>query len=125
MFGQTTIQGYFAGSTLFAPETKTLAISTLLDNPETPVFTVHPSGNIVTGAIKYGTGMNVQIESFYNGILSFSVRDDRAGDIARITYPAFSSDVSYNLCSYAETDARCDRDTLAFVPANTTVTYKE
>lgn len=69
--------------------------------------------------------MNAQIEGFYDGILSLLIRDDRAGDIARITYPALSSDVSYNLCAYAETDARCDRDTLAFVPANTTVTYKE
>jgi len=77
LFGQTPIQGYFAGATLFAPDTKTLAISTLVDQPQNSVFTLMPSGNISTGAIKYGTGMDARVESFNNKILSVVVQDNR------------------------------------------------
>jgi hypothetical protein len=55
MYGQTPIQGYFAGSALFAPDTQTLAISTLVDQPKNSVFTLNPTGSLSTGAIKYGT----------------------------------------------------------------------
>jgi hypothetical protein len=68
--------------------------------------------------------MSANIEGFQNGILSLLIHDDRAGDIARITYPTFTSNISYDLCNFPEADIRCDKDTLAFVPANKTITYK-
>ncbi len=78
-FGQSPIQGYFGGSTLFSSSTKTLALSTLVDTPQNPIFTVTPSGNVVTGNIQYGTGIEAQIESYLNGALTLIVYDTRLG----------------------------------------------
>lgn len=124
IFGQTPVQGYFAGSALFAPETKMLAVSTLIDNPKTPILTVIPSGNINLGSIKYGTGLDVRIENFRENVLSLIVQDNRLGDIARVTYPPMSTDASTALCSKDETDASCDKDTFAFLPVATNTTVK-
>lgn len=66
--------------------------------------------------------MGVRLEKFENKTLSVILEDDRLGHLARITYPAFADNTSYTICPYAETDNRCDVDTMAFVPANTTIT---
>jgi len=76
-FGQSPIQGYFAGATLFASPTKTLALTTLIDTPQNPIFTITPSGNIIPGTVKYGTGVEAQIESYTNNVLSLVVYDTR------------------------------------------------
>lgn len=38
---------------------------------------VTPSGNIVTGSLKYGTGIEAQIESYINNVLTLIVYDTR------------------------------------------------
>ena len=101
-----------------------LAVSTLIDNPKTPIFTVIPSGNINLGSIKYGTGLDVRIENFRENILSLIVQDNRLGDIARVTYPPMSTDASTVFCAKDETDVSCDKDTFAFLPVATNTTVK-
>ncbi len=54
-----------------------LAVSTLIDNPKTPVITITPSGNINLGSVKYGTGLDARIESYNDGILSLVIQDSR------------------------------------------------
>lgn len=68
--------------------------------------------------------MSARIENTQKNI-SVIIQDSRLGDLAKVTYPSFGSDVSYDLCPQAENDPLCDRDTIAFVPANTSVTYKD
>ncbi len=102
-----------------------LTVSTLIDNPKTPIITLNPSGNIVTGSIKYGTGMGVRIESFLDNKLSLVVYDNRLGDLVHITYPQIRSDISTTLCSKPETDISCDHDTLAFLPIAQNTTVKD
>lgn len=118
-FGQTPIQGYFAGSVLFAPSTKTLALSTLVDTPESPLLTITPSGNIITGTAQYGTGVEVKIESYENNILTLLVYDTRLGSIARVHYPLMSDPRSMTPCTTS-----CDRDTMYFIPGNSDTTYQ-
>jgi hypothetical protein len=68
--------------------------------------------------------MGARIDDVQKNI-SVIIQDSRLGDLAKITYPLFGTDVSYGLCAQAENDPLCDHDTIAFVPANTSVTYKE
>lgn len=105
---------------LFASTTKTLALSTLLDTPESPLFTVTPSGNILTGTAQYGTGIEVKIESYEDNILTLLVYDTRLGSIARVHYPLMSDDRSTTPCTTS-----CDRDTMYFTPGSTDITYKD
>ena len=102
-----------------------LAVSTLIDNPKTPVVTLTPSGNINLGSIKYGTGLGVKIDSFHDSVLSLIVQDSRLGNLARVTYPSFSPDVSTTVCAKSETDPSCDKDTIAFLPVADNTSVKD
>jgi hypothetical protein len=124
VFGQTTIEDYFAGSVLFSQKTKTLAISTLLDQPSDSAFSIMPTGNISLWTIKYGTGLSVVVDTYDNQALKLVIQDSRLGDIARITYPRFSEGTSYDICAYPEDDIKCDHDTVGFVPADPAFTLR-
>lgn len=118
-FWQTPIEWYFGWSTLFASETKTLALTTLLDNSVTPVVTVMPTGALTTGAVQYGTGIKVSIDSYLNNSLVLSVSDSRLGKLVHIRYPAMS-DISFDACEEV-----CTRDTITFTPAASDIYYRE
>ena len=75
------------------------------------MVTLNPTGNLHMGTLKYGTGMNASLEAFHDGVLSVLVTDTRLGDVARVTYPRFSSDLSYDLCTQKD-DTFCDHDTM-------------
>lgn len=118
-FGQTPIQGYFGWSALFAPQTKTLALTTLLDTPVKPIITVTPSWNIAAGSLQYGTWIQIDIDSYRDGILTLGVTDSRLGNIARIRYPLLS-DISTKPC-----DDICRQDTMYFTPSALDVYYQD
>lgn len=118
-FGQTPIQGYFGWSALFAPQTKTLALSTLLDTPVDSVITVMPSGKVIPGSIQYGTGVQVRMDSHRDGVLTLGISDTRLGNIARIRYPVMS-DISMKPCADI-----CPDDTMYFTPSASDVYFQE
>lgn len=84
-----------------------------------PVVTVMPTGALTTGAVQYGTGIKVSIESYLNNSLLLSVSDSRLGKLASIRYPAMS-DISFDAC-----DGPCTRDTMTFTPAASDIYYRE
>lgn len=77
-----------------------------------------PTGNIDTGAVQYGTGIEVQIESYLDNVLSLLVYDTRLGNIARVRYPAMS-DISFT-CS-----TTCAQDSISFSPASNDISYQD
>lgn len=105
---------------MFASATKTLALSTLIDTPESPILTLTSSGNVIVGSAQYGTGIEVQIESYLNNTLTLLAYDTRLGDIARIRYPIMSADRTLTACTLS-----CDHDSLYFVPSSSDVTYRD
>lgn len=74
----------------------------------------------MTGNIQYGTGVEVQVESYNNGALSLIVYDTRLGGIARIKYPIMSNDRGTVPCSTS-----CDRDLLYFTSARSDIIYRD
>lgn len=76
-----------------------------------------PTGNIDTGSVQYGTGVEVQIESYLDNILSLLIYDTRLGNIARVRYPAMS-DISFT-CG-----VNCSQDSMSFAPASNDISYQ-
>lgn len=77
------------------------------------------SGNIVPGTIEYGGGVQVQMESYRDNVLTLNVSDTRLGNIARVRYPALS-DISMKPCSDV-----CEEDTMYFTPSRTDVYFQD
>lgn len=76
-FGQTPTGDYLAGSLLFAPDTKTLSVTTLVDTVNAPIVALSPRGGLSLGSIEYGTGIRARVDSFQNGILNLLIADNR------------------------------------------------
>lgn len=120
-FGQTPMQDYFWGATLFSPDTKTLSLSTLVDSPEISIFTISPEGNIKTGTIQYGTGIEGKIEWYEDGRLIVQIYDTRLGPLARVRYPTLA-DTAFEPCVAVSS---CHRDFVNFSPWEGTITVRD